>query len=127
MGLIKRQRKQALNAELADVHRAAKRWKAKETTRLSASSRVRLIKDIKLKSILTMYALTGCRREPAVSHIKRMGRQHRWLQKSNTELTVLVEDMFLAADLVQLVNLSNFDGHDDSHTLRAATCTTPLV
>ena len=85
------------------------------------------IEGIKLKIILTMYALTDCRHEPAVSHIRRMDRQHRWPQKSYTELIVLVEDVFLAADRVQLVDLSNLDDHDDSHTLRAATCTTPLV
>ena len=88
---------------------------------------MRHIEDIKLKIILTMYALADCRHEQAVSHIKRMGRQRRWPQKANTELTVFVEDMFLAADRAQLVDLSNFDDHDDSHTLRAATCTTRLV
>ena len=94
-----------MKAELADVHRAAKRFRAREATRLSASSHVRLIEGIKLNIILTMYALTDCRREPAVSRIKRMGRQHRWHQKSNTDLTVLVEGMLLAADRAQLVNL----------------------
>ena len=79
------------------------------------------IEGIKLKIILTMYALTDCRHEPAVSHIRRMDRQHRWPLKSYTELTVLVEDMFLAADISQLASLSNVDHHDDSHVLRAAT------
>ena len=128
-GVREERTKTALNAELADVHLAAKRLRTREATRLSASSRVRLIEGIKLKILLTMYVLADCRHEPAVPHIKRLdrlGRQHRWPQKSNTELTVLVEDMFLAADRVQLVNLSNFDD-DDSHTLLAATCTTPLV
>ena len=113
-------RKRVLEAELAEVHRAAKRLRALEATRLSALSRVWLIEGTKLKVLLTIYVLADCRHEPAVSYLRRIGRQHRWPQKSDTELIVLVEDMFLAADINQLASLSNFDNHDETHTLRAA-------
>ena len=49
-----------------------------------------------------------------------MGRQHRWPQKSDTQLIVFVGDMFLAADNNQLASLPNADHHDDSRVLRAA-------
>ena len=80
-----------------------------------------LVEGVKLNIVLAIYVLADCRHEPAVSYLRRMGRQHRWPQKSDTELTVLVEDMFLAADINQLASLSNVDHHDDSHVLRAAT------
>ena len=116
-----KERKRALKAELAQVHLAAKRLRAMEATRLSASSRVWLIEGIRLEILLTIYVLADCRHEPAVSYLRRIGRQHRWPQKSDTELTVLVQDMFLAADINQLANLANFDNRDDIHRLRAAT------
>ena len=83
-----------------------------------------LIDGVKLKVVLTLYVLADCRHEPAVAYLKR---QRRWLQKSDTQLTVLVEDMFLAVGTNQLANLLNFDNHDDIHTLRAATRTTPIA
>ena len=39
--------------------------------------------------------------------------------KSDTELIVCVENIFLAADINQLANISSFENHDDIHTLRA--------
>ena len=116
-----KERKRALKAELAEVNLAAKRLRAMEATRLSASSRVWLIEGAKLEILLTIYVLADCRHEPAVSYLRRIGRQHRWPQKSDTELTVLVQDMFLAADINQLANLANFDNRDDIHRLRTAT------
>ena len=116
-----RERKRALTAELADVHRAAKRVRKREATRRSASARVWLVEGVKLNIVLAIYVLADCRHEPAVSYFRRMGRQHRWLQNSDTELIVLVEDLFLAADINQLASLSNVDHHDGSHVLRAAT------
>ena len=116
-----RERKRALTAELADVHRAAKRLRKREATRRSASARVWLVEGVKLNIVLAISVLADCRHEPAVSYLRRMGRQHRWPQKSDTELIVLVEDLFLAADINQLASLSNVDHHDDSHVLRAAT------
>ena len=74
-----RERKRALTAELADVHRAAKRLRKREATRRSASARVWLVEGVKLNIVLTIYVLADCRHEPAVSYLRRMGRQHRWL------------------------------------------------
>ena len=74
-----RERKRALTAELADVHRAAKRLRKREATRRSASARVWLVEGVKLSIVLTIYVLADCRHEPAVSYLRRMGRQHRWL------------------------------------------------
>ena len=112
-----RERKRALTAELADVHRAAKRVRKKEATQRSASARVWLVEGVKLNIVLAINVLADCRREPAVSYFRRMRRQHRWPQKSDTELIVLVEDLFLAADINQLASLSNVDFHDGSHVL----------
>ena len=110
-----------MTAEFADVHRAAKRLRKREATRRSASARVWLVEGVKLNIVLAIYVLADCRHEPAVSYLRRMGCQHRWLQNSDTELIVLVEDLFLAADINQLASLSHVDRHDGSHVLRAAT------
>ena len=116
-----RERKRGLKAEFADVHRSAKRLRKRKATRRSASARVWLVEGVKLSIVLTIYVLADCRHAPAVSYLRRMGRQHRWPQTSDAELTVLLEDMFLAADINQLASLSNVGHHDGSHVLRAAT------
>ena len=110
-----------LKAELADVRRAAKRLKEKESAQRSASDRAWLIDGVKLILILTIFVLVDCRHEPAVSYLRRLGRQHRWPSKSDTELTVLVEEMFLTADISQPVLPSSWVNHGGSRVLRAAT------
>ena len=89
-----RERKRGLKAEFADVHRSAKRLRKRKATRRSASARVWLVEGVKLSIVLTIYVLADCRHAPAVSYLRRMGRQHRWPQTSDAELTVLLEDMF---------------------------------
>ena len=90
-----KERKRSLKAELADVRRAAQRLKKNELAQRSASDRAWLIDGAKLILIATIYVLADCRHEPAVSYLRRLGRQHRWPSNSDTELTVLVEEMFL--------------------------------
>ena len=116
-----KERKRWLKAELAYVRRAATRLKEKESAQRSASDRAWLIDGAKLILIVTIYVLADCRHEPAISYLRRLGRQHRWPSKSDTELAVLVEEMFLAADISQLVLRSSWGNQDDSRVLRAAT------
>ena len=116
-----KERKRALKAELANVRRTAKRLKEKESTQRSASERAWLIEGAKLNLILTIYVLADCSHEPAVSYLRSLGRQHRWPSKSDTAMIALVEEMFLAADINQLLLLSSWDSHGDSCVLRVAT------
>ena len=53
-----RERKRALTAELADVHRAAKRLRKREATRRSASARVWLVGGVKLNIALAFLCVS---------------------------------------------------------------------
>ena len=116
-----KERKRWLKAELAYVRRAATRLKEKESAQRSASDRAWLIDGAKLILIVTIYVLADCRHEPAISYLRRLGRQHRWPSESDTEPRVLVGEMFLAAGISQLVLLSSWGNQGGSRVLRAAT------
>ena len=77
-----------LEAELADVNRAAKRLGKKEAARYSAYARVWLIEGVRLNPILTIYVSADCKRKPAVAYLRRIDRQPRWALKSEAELTI---------------------------------------
>ena len=106
--------------ELHDAHRAASHLGNAEAAQRSAPACARLIAGANFNFIRAIYVSADCLHEPAVSYLGRMGDQQNWLQQSDTELSVLVAEMPLAAGAHQLALLF-FDNHDRSHALRVAT------
>ena len=103
-----RGRKRELQAELATLRLQAKRARRNVVRRLSSMEREWLVAGDHLKVTLAIYMLTDYSMDASVAYLKRMGRQRRWPNKTHAELIRIVEELFLNADLQDLVLLSDW-------------------
>ena len=69
---------------------------------------------------LIAYVMSGCDVQPSVKYLEISGRSRRWPQRSETELSRLVEDMFLETPMAEIIALMDTVNPMDSTALRVA-------
>ena len=69
---------------------------------------------------LIAYVMSGYDVQPAVKYLEICGRTRRWPRRAETELSRLVEDMFLETDLAEIAALTDATNPIDSDALRVA-------
>ena len=113
--------KRAIDAALAVNRQELKRarWRQKDARRAKASvwRLTALFSDI----VLIIYVLTGYFLEPAIRFLRSVGLKHRWPQKSEDELGLIVEQMFAAAEPDDIAALTDTTAPSKPAALRAAT------
>jgi hypothetical protein len=109
-------RKADLTRALAETRRALK--KAKVAARAVACA-WRLDEELR-NAVLSVYVLSGYDLEPAAACLLAHGRRRRWPALTTLRARTLVEDIFLNADLAELVAVGGVCAPNESAAMRAA-------
>ena len=115
-----RGRKRELATELSSLRLQAKRARHNVVRRLSSVEREWLVSGTLLKVTLAIYMLTDYSPDASAAYLTRVSRQRRWVSKPNTEVAALVEDLFLKAELSDLVLLSDWCSDVGDHIMQKA-------
>ena len=104
---VLRARKRELQVELSALSLTAKRARCNAARRRSSLERNWLLVGDQLKMALAIYMLTDYSLDASVAYLRRLGRHRRWVHKTDAELIAIVEELFLNAELSDLVLLSD--------------------
>ena len=116
-----RQRKRLLAAERSALCLAAKRRRGQERATKASEDRQWHLADFLLHVTLILFVLADCKVEPPVLELlKRQGRQRHWADRSDDELTLVVEDAFRDADLGYVASLSDVEEPSDPRAMLVA-------
>ena len=113
-------RKRKLQEDLAAVGATIRRAKAKAKAAVAANARAWVLTGGVLSTVLVAYVLADGVVDPAVVFLKQKGRQFGWPEKTDDELAVLVDDVFLAADTEAMVALADYTTSPDKSATETA-------
>ena len=112
--------RERMNAELAVTQKELRKQKqvAKDKAR-SLAGKWRVTGHL-MKVALIVYTLAGYHAAPAVRFLHTSARKRRWPGKSDEELERLVEDLFLSANMAEVLELCDTDRPSDPAAMQEA-------
>ena len=106
----------ALQHARADARRAAKLCTITSRSRCRAWN----LQNRQRNVVLIIYTLCQFDKLPAVVYLRRLGARRRWAPLSDSDLTRFIEDMFLSAELADMVGLASIDAPTDPVAMHIA-------
>ena len=100
-------RKRMIDSQLSETRRCLKRARAAQARADSLESKAWAIVGQMREIVLIAYIHADYQTEAAVVYMRSLGRQMHWPDRSDEELERLVTDLFLAADVEELVQLTS--------------------
>lgn len=115
-----RDRKRCLDAALAS--NAAELGRAMKVVRKSerAAARAWQLPEPIRRATIIAYALAEYNVQPAIKLLVASGRRRHWPDKAEDELVAIVEDLFLAVDVVELSGLTDLEAPADLDAMKLA-------
>ena len=113
-------RKRDLGEAIAENRRESKKAKQKVKDAKHAEARAWKLSSFLEHAALIIYSLSDYALEPVVKFLAANGRKRHWPEKSDGELQVLVENLFLGVDVSELTALTDMLEPTDVPAMKAA-------
>ena len=110
------QRRRELELGLAKISDSRRRARCRSNTVCKQWALTEYMRRVALAA----YALSECQTEPPVIYLQSCARQRHWPARERTDLDRLVEDLFVACDLTELLALISSTERSDEGVLAVA-------
>lgn len=114
---LKQQRRE-VNAALAETKRLLRDAKRQQKSRQQSEARAWNLAPLLAQTLLIIYSLADS--ATAVLYLENFGRKRHWSGKSEEDMKLTVEDLFLAVDVDHLASLTDLDNPGDADAMKAA-------
>ena len=114
------QRKRELDAAMAENRRETKRAKQQAKDDAKAQASAWALSPFLRHAALVLYVLTGYATEPVVKFLMANGRKRHWPEKTEEELILMIEQLFLDTDLDEAAALTDLEAPADVAAMKAA-------
>ena len=114
------EQRRILDAALAENKHERKKLMQQQKDKAKREKAMWKISEFLWHTVLIIYVLSDYTLEPARRYLHNSSRQRHWPEKTEEELTMMIEDKYLQVDLDDLAALTQVDEPADARAMRAA-------
>ena len=114
---LKQQRRE-VTAALAETKRLLRDAKRQQKSRQQSEARAWNLVPLLAHTLLIIYSLADS--ATAVQYLTNFGRKRHWPEKSDEEIRLTVENLFLEVDLELLTSLTDMENPQDAEAMKLA-------
>ena len=113
-------RRRELDAAIAEVSAELKRAKRQARDKAKSEAKAWQLSDFLRHSALIVYALADYSALPAAKFLSSAGRKRHWPERSEEDMIIMVEELFIQVDERNLADLTDVHNPVDVEAMKAA-------